>query len=119
MTVVLLGAVSGAVGRLIYATLARFLTNRTGARSLLFGVILVLLTLPDMSPGTPLSVSLLIALVLLYGADGLRLSPPVPRSPPEVHVHSRVHEPRVVAELQPRVARARQRMAQLRGARGA
>jgi hypothetical protein len=68
MTVVLLGAVSGAAGGLIYATLGRFLPNRTFVRSLLFGVILVLLTLRGLSPATTLSLGLFVPLTLLYGA---------------------------------------------------
>jgi hypothetical protein len=68
MTVVLLGALSGAAGGLIYATLGRLLPNRTVVRSLLFGVILVLLTLRGLSPATTLSLGLFLPLTLLYGA---------------------------------------------------
>jgi hypothetical protein len=68
MTVVLLGGVSGAAGGLIYATLGRFLPNQTVVRSLLFGVILVLLTLRGLSPATTLSLGLFLPLTLLYGA---------------------------------------------------
>jgi hypothetical protein len=68
MTVVLLGAVSGAAGGLIYATLGRLLPNRTVVRSVLFGVILVLLTLRGLSPATTLSLGLFLPLTLLYGA---------------------------------------------------
>ena len=67
MTVVLMGAVSGAAGGLIYAVLARFLPNRTVLRGLLFGVILLLLTLRGLSPATPLSLWLFLPLTALYG----------------------------------------------------
>lgn len=68
MTVMLMGAVSGAAGGVIYAVLARFLADRAGIRAVLFGVILALLTLRGTSPSTPLSLSLFLPLALLYGA---------------------------------------------------
>ena len=68
MTVVLLGAVSGAAGGLIYAALGRFLPNRTVVRSVLFGVILLLLTLRGLRPATTLSLGLFLPLTLVYGA---------------------------------------------------
>lgn len=68
MTVVLMGAVSGAAGGVIYAVLARFLPDRAVIRAALFGVILTLLTLRGTSPSTPLSLSLFLPLALLYGA---------------------------------------------------
>jgi uncharacterized BrkB/YihY/UPF0761 family membrane protein len=68
LTVVLMGAVSGAAGGLIYAVLHRVLPNRDGWRALIFGVVLVLLTLHGLSPATPLSLSLFLPLTLLYGA---------------------------------------------------
>jgi hypothetical protein len=67
MTVVFLGAVSGVAGGLIYAVLGRFLPNRTFLRSVLFGVILVLLTLRGLRPATTLSVSLFLPLTLVFG----------------------------------------------------
>ncbi|MBC7834946.1 MAG: hypothetical protein H7Y88_07575 [Phycisphaerales bacterium] len=67
MTVVFMGAVSGAAGGLIYAVLARFLPNRLVVRAALFGIILVLLTLRGLSPASALSVSLFLPLTLLYG----------------------------------------------------
>ena len=68
MTVVLMGAVSGAAGGVIYAVLARFVPTRVVLRALIFGVILVLLTLRGLSPATPLSLSLFLPLTLAYGA---------------------------------------------------
>jgi hypothetical protein len=68
MGVVSLGAVSGATGGVIYSLLARFLPNRAVLRALIFGVILVLLTLRGLSPATPLSLILFLPLTLLYGA---------------------------------------------------
>ena len=68
MTVVALGALAGTAGGLIYAILARFLPNRSVVRSLLFGVLLVLLTLRGLSPATLLSLGLFLPLTLLYGA---------------------------------------------------
>jgi hypothetical protein len=67
MTVVFMGAVNGAAGGLIYAVLARFVPNRPVVRPLLFGVILVSLTLRGLSPASALSVSLFLPLILLYG----------------------------------------------------
>lgn len=68
MTVVGLGAVSGAAGGLIYAILARVLRDRATMRAVIFGIILVLLTLRGASPFTPLTLSLFLPLTLLYGA---------------------------------------------------
>lgn len=68
MTVVAMGALAGAAGGLIYAILARFVPNQSVVRSLLFGVILVLLTLRGLSPVTALSLGLFLPLTLLYGA---------------------------------------------------
>ena len=68
MTVVFLGVVSGAAGGLIYAILVRVLRDRATLRAGIFGVILVLLTLRGASPFTPLTLSLFLALTLLYGA---------------------------------------------------
>lgn len=68
MTVVFLGVVSGAAGGLIYAVLVRVLRDRTTLRAVIFGVILTLLTLRGASPFTPLTLSLLLPLTLLYGA---------------------------------------------------
>ena len=67
MTVVFMGAVSGAAGGLIYAVLARFLPNRAVLRGVLFGVILTLLTLRGLDPATSLSLSLFLPLTALYG----------------------------------------------------
>jgi putative exporter of polyketide antibiotics len=98
LTVAALGGVSGLAGGLIYAVLARFLPNRALVRSLLFGVILVLITLRGLSPATALSISWFMPLVLLYGAlidyaYRRRFS-----SAPEVHLEPGVHEPPIVAE---------------------
>ena len=68
LTVVLMGAASGAAGGVIYAVLARFLPDRTVTRAVLFGVTLTLLTLRGTSPSTPLSLGLFLPLALLYGA---------------------------------------------------
>jgi hypothetical protein len=68
VTVVFLGAVSGAAGGVIYAVLARLLPNRRVLRALIFGITLVLLTLRGLSPVTSLSLSLFLPLTLLYGA---------------------------------------------------
>lgn len=62
-----MGAVSGAAGGLIYAVLARFVPNWSVVRALLFGVILILLTLRGLSPASALSVSFFLPLILLYG----------------------------------------------------
>ena len=68
MTVVFMGAVSGAAGGVIYAVLARFLPDRAVIRSVVFGVILTLLALRGTSPSTPLTLSLFLPLAWLYGA---------------------------------------------------
>ena len=65
MTVVSLGVVSGAAGGLIYAILVRVLRDRATLRAVVFGVILVLLTLRGASPFTPLTLSLFLPLTLL------------------------------------------------------
>jgi hypothetical protein len=67
-TVVLMGAVSGAAGGLIYAVLARLLPGRAVIRGVVFGIILTLLTLRGASPSTPLTLSLFLPLTLIYGA---------------------------------------------------
>ena len=67
MTVVFMGAVSGAAGGVIYALLVRFLPDRPLVRGVLFGVILTLLTLRGASPSTPLTLSLFFPLTFLYG----------------------------------------------------
>lgn len=67
MTVVWLGAVSGAAGGLIYTVLARVLPTRPVVRALAFGLVLVLLTLRGLSPATPLSLGLFMPLTLLFG----------------------------------------------------
>jgi hypothetical protein len=68
MTVVLMGAVSGAAGGVIYAVLARLLPRRALIRGAVFALILALLTLRGTSPSTPLSLGLFLPLSLLYGA---------------------------------------------------
>ena len=68
MTVVFMGAVSGAAGGIIYAVLARFLPDRALLRGAVFGVILTLLTLRGTDPSTPLTLSLFLPLAWLYGA---------------------------------------------------
>lgn len=68
MTVVFMGAVSGAAGGLIYALLARFLPDRALIRGALFGVLLTLLTLRGTDPSTPLTLSLFLPLAWLHGA---------------------------------------------------
>lgn len=68
MTIVGLGAVSGAAGGLIYALLARVMRDRATLRGVIFGIILVLLTLRGASPFTALTLSLFLPLTLLYGA---------------------------------------------------
>jgi putative exporter of polyketide antibiotics len=98
MTVVGLGAVSGLAGGVIYALLAQFLPNRRFVRSILFGVILVLITLRGLSPATALSISWFVPLVLLYGAVIDYAYRRRFASPPEVHLEPRVHEPPVVAK---------------------
>ena len=84
MTVVFMGAVSGAAGGVIYAVLARFLPDRAAVRAVLFGVVLTLLTLRGTSPSTPLTLSLFLPLAWVYGAllDHLhrrRFTAPSPR----------------------------------------
>ena len=98
MTVVGLGALSGLAGGLIYAVLARFLAHRALLRSLLFGVILVLITLRGLSPATALSISWFMPLVLLYGALIDYAYRRRFTSPPEVHLQPRVDEASVVSE---------------------
>jgi hypothetical protein len=68
MTVVFMGAVSGAAGGVIYAVLARVLPDRAVIRGVMFAVVLTLLTLRGTSPSTSLSLSLFVPLALLYGA---------------------------------------------------
>jgi hypothetical protein len=68
MTVVGLGALSGAAGGLIYALLARVMRDRAVLRGVIFGIILVLLTLRGTNPFTPLTFGLFLPLMLLYGA---------------------------------------------------
>ena len=86
MTVVFMGVVSGAAGGVIYAVLARFVPNRPVVRALLFGVILLLLTMRGLSPASALSVSLFLPLTMLYGglmdfAWRRRFPPPASRIP--------------------------------------
>jgi len=68
MTVVGLGALSGAAGGLIYAVVARVVRDRATVRGVIFGLILILLTLRGTDPFTPLTLSLFLPLTLLYGA---------------------------------------------------
>ena len=84
MTVVLMGAASGAAGGVIYAVLARFVSDRALIRGAVFGVILTLLTLRGTSPSTPLTLSLFLPLAWMYGAvlDYLHRRRFVPSAPP-------------------------------------
>ena len=68
VTVLSLGALSGAAGGVIYAVLVRLLRHRAAVRVLVFALVLVLLTLRGASPFTPLTLSLFLPLTLLYGA---------------------------------------------------
>ncbi len=68
MTVVSLGVASGAAGGMIYAVLYRVWRDRPTLRGVIFGVILILLTLRGASPFTPLTLGLFLPLTLLYGA---------------------------------------------------
>jgi hypothetical protein len=67
ITVLLMGAVSGAAGGLIYAVLARLLPTRQIARALAFAAVLILLTLRGTSPSTPVTLSLFLPVMLVYG----------------------------------------------------
>ena len=67
MTVVLLGAVSGAAGGLMYAVAQRVLPRVGWARLTLFFTMLVLVTLRGLRPVDPLRLALFMPLVLVYG----------------------------------------------------
>ena len=66
LTVLFYGALAGAAGGVIYAVLARFLPQRAVTRRVLFGVIIVLLTLRGVAPATVLSLSLFLPLTVAY-----------------------------------------------------
>lgn len=66
LTVIFFGVVAGLAGGAIYAILARFLPRRTAIRSMVFGVIIVLLTLRGVSPATPFTLSLFLPLTVAY-----------------------------------------------------
>lgn len=66
LTVIFYGVVAGLAGGAIYAILARFLPRRTAMRSLIFGVIIVLLTLRGVSPATAFTLSLFLPLTVAY-----------------------------------------------------
>jgi hypothetical protein len=68
VTVVLLGAASGAAGGLIYAVMARAMPRRTRLRMAAFGIVLTLLTLRGASPFSALTLSVFLPLTLLFGA---------------------------------------------------
>lgn len=66
LTVIFFGVVAGLAGGAIYALLARFLARRTALRSIIFGVIIVLLTLRGVSPATAFTLSLFLPLTVGY-----------------------------------------------------
>lgn len=66
LTVILYGVVAGIAGGAIYALLARFVPRRTAIRSLIFGVIIVVLTLRGVAPATALTLSLFLPLTVAY-----------------------------------------------------
>ena len=66
LTVIFFGVVAGVAGGAIYAVLARVLPRRTAARSIIFGVIIVLLTLRGVAPATAFTVSLFMPLTVAY-----------------------------------------------------
>jgi hypothetical protein len=66
LTVVFMGVVAGLAAGAIYAILARVLSRRTGIRSLLFGVIIVLLTVRGVAPATPFTLSLFLPVTLAH-----------------------------------------------------
>lgn len=66
LTVIFFGVVAGIAGGAIYAILARFLQPHTVARSISFGVIIVLLTLRGVAPVTAFTLSLFLPLTLAY-----------------------------------------------------
>jgi hypothetical protein len=66
LTVIFFGVVAGLAGGAIYAILARFLPRRTAIRSILFGVIIVLLTVRGVSPASAFTLSLFLPLTAAY-----------------------------------------------------
>lgn len=66
LTVIFFGVVAGLAGGAIYAILARFLPRRTAIRSMIFGAIIVLLTLRGVSPATAFTLSLFLPLTVAY-----------------------------------------------------
>lgn len=66
ITVLLAGLAAGVAGGVIYALLARFVRRRV-PRALLFGLVLVLLTLRGLNPVQARALTLFLPLVLLYG----------------------------------------------------
>ena len=66
-TVVFLGAVSGLAGGAIYTLLAHFMARGTWLRSLLFFLILALITLRGLSPIRLLALALFMPLTLTFG----------------------------------------------------
>lgn len=67
LTVVFLGAVSGAAGGLILALAHQFFSRRPWVRGLLFWTALLLLTLRGLRPLEPLAAAFFMPLVALYG----------------------------------------------------
>lgn len=66
LTVIFFGVVAGLAGGAIYAVLARFLPRRAAIRSMIFGAIIVLLTLRGVSPATAFTLSLFLPLTVAY-----------------------------------------------------
>ena len=66
LTVIFFGVVAGVAGGGIYAILARFLPRRAATRNIIFGVIIVLLTLRGVAPATALTLSLFLPLTVAY-----------------------------------------------------
>ena len=66
LTVIFFGVVAGLAGGAIYSILMRFLPRRTALRSIIFGLIIVLLTLRGVSPATAFTLSLFLPLTVAY-----------------------------------------------------
>ena len=67
MTVLLAGLASGVAGGVLYATLCRFLPQPRWARSALYTIALVLLTLRGLHPVQALALNAFMPLALAYG----------------------------------------------------
>lgn len=91
LTVIFFGVVAGLAGGAIYAILAWLLPRRTAIRSIIFGVIIVLLTVRGVSPSTAFTLSLFLPLTVAYAIllDVIWRRSPLSRRRPQRDEHVR------------------------------